>query len=134
MIFLMSFWFLWMLSTDVFSTKSLGRFENHTVSLTLHREIDSRGKEVYCDSLLGCRVWGKIGNWKSGKKKKGGKNKTDRWVEKMLEGTAASKTYHNHSWKVYKRILQLPGRPEPRAILAHKLERNYNSVIHCFKI
>lgn len=48
----------------------------------------------------------------------------------MLEGTeiAASKIYHNHSWKVYKRILQLPGRPEPRAILAHRLVGNCNAV------
>lgn len=49
----------------------------------------------------------------------------------MLEGTetAASKIYHNHSWKVYKRILQLPGRREPRAFLAHELEKNCNAVI-----
>lgn len=41
-----------MLSTDVFSTKItyLGRFGNHTVSLTIYREIDSRGKVVYYDS------------------------------------------------------------------------------------
>lgn len=54
----------------------------------------------------------------------------------MLEGTeiAASKIYHNHSWKVYKRILQLPGRPEPRAILAHRLVGNCNAVVQCFGI
>jgi len=52
----------------------------------------------------------------------------------MLEGaeTAANKVYHNHSWKVCKRILQRqePWRQEPRVILAHKLERNCNAVIH----
>lgn len=36
-----------MLSTDVFSTKIiyLGRFENHTVLMMVHRETDSRGKK-----------------------------------------------------------------------------------------
>lgn len=54
----------------------------------------------------------------------------------MLEGTeiAASKIYHNHSWKVYKRILQLPGRAEPRAILAHRLVGTWNAVMQCFGI